>query len=420
MTVRAVVLREFGDPAAGGLAVEDWRDPEPGVDGEILVDLLAADLQPLDRQIARGYLPGSGPLPMVTGVSAVGRTVGSGRTVVVLGEITGRGIGRDGLFADRFAVDATQIQIVPPQLDPRAVAAGAVLGMHARHTLFEVAGARRGQNVLVLGATGGFGHAVMSTAHSEGLNVIAAARRPDLVKAPAGVHVVGLDDLADLAPRVKDLTGGHGVDVIVDPLGGAVTGAAVRARRACLPPRPARPRRRHRRRRSRCRAMMLGEHRILGVNGFLITAVRPARLPARGAGRHGRGHHVPLIGAIRDLGEAAAGLRRGRRGPRPHDPGRRRPRRRHHRGRPPDRCRRPRPRPPRPPPRPDDDHTPRPRPGDHTHTALTPREPAQDANGLTSGRMAQPPDRAPTRTSEDSTHGLRPERRAAPLPRHDP
>jgi hypothetical protein len=38
--------------------------------------------------------------------------------------------------------------------------------MHARHTLFEVAGARRGQHVLVLGANGGFGHAVVATAHS--------------------------------------------------------------------------------------------------------------------------------------------------------------------------------------------------------------------------------------------------------------
>jgi NADPH:quinone reductase len=304
MTVRAVVLREFGDPSAGGIGVEERPDPQGGPDGEVLIDLLAADLQPLDRQIARGYLPGSGPLPMIAGVSAVGRTTGSGRTVVVLGEITGRGITRDGLLTDRFAAEATQLAPVPPQLDPRAVAAGAVLGMHARHTLFEVAGARPGHRVLVLGANGGFGHAVVATAHSEGLEVIAAARRPSEVDAPRGVPVLDLNDLDGLAAAVKDLTGGHGVDVIVDPLGGEVTYAAVRAgARACRHvllghtagmtasvPVP---------------AMMLNEHRLLGVNGFLIPVSEQHYYLKQALADMATGHHIPRIGAVVDLGEAA-------------------------------------------------------------------------------------------------------------------
>jgi NADPH2:quinone reductase len=304
---RAVVIREFGelDGPQGpvGIDVEERPDAVGGADGEIEVELLAADLQPLDRQIARGFLPGSGPLPMVAGVSAVGRTVGSGRPVVVLGEVTGRGIGRDGLFADRFVAAAHQVSPCPTTLDPRAVAAGAVLGMHARHTLFEVARVRPEHVVLVLGANGGFGHAVMSTAHSEGLRVIAAARRPDHVDAPEGVPVLGLDDLAALAPAVKDLTGGHGADVIVDPLGGAVTGAAVRAgARACRHvllghasgaeasiPVP---------------AMMLGEHRLLGVNGFLIDISDQHAYLREALVDMALGHHRPRIGAVYDLAEA--------------------------------------------------------------------------------------------------------------------
>lgn len=132
MSLRAVVLREFGDLTPGGaaLAVEE-RDELPGADagGQVEIELLAADLAPLDRQIARGFLPGAGPLPIVTGVTAVGRAVGSGRVVVVLGELTGRGIHKDGLFADRFLAAPHQLAPVPPQLDPRAVAAGAVLGI---------------------------------------------------------------------------------------------------------------------------------------------------------------------------------------------------------------------------------------------------------------------------------------------------
>jgi NADPH2:quinone reductase len=307
MPNRVAVIRAFGDPsdpASGVIAVEERTEPVGDANDQVAVELLAADLQPLDRQIAQGFLPGSGPLPMVAGVSAVGRT-SSGRTVVVLGEVTARGITRDGLFADRFLARPDQLSPVPPQLDPRAVAAGAVLGMHARHTLFEVAGATQGRRVLVLGANGGFGHAVMSIAHSEGLQVIAAARRPDHVDAPPGVPVVGLDDLAGLAPAVKDLTGGHGVDVIVDPLGGAVTGAAVRAgARACRHvllghtagaeasiPVP---------------AMMLGEHRILGVNGFLIPVSDQHHYLKQSLMDMADGHHVPRIGSVFDLGEAPA------------------------------------------------------------------------------------------------------------------
>ena len=304
MSFRAVVLREFGELNLDLLEVEERTEAIGGPDDEVEVELLAADLQPLDRQIARGFLPDSGPLPMVTGVSAVARTT-SGRVVVVLGELTGRGIGRDGLFAERLIVSPHQIAPVPSELDPRAVAAGAVIGMHARHTLFEVAGARRGQHVLVLGANGGFGHAVVATAHSEGLHVIAAARRPGEVDAPAGVTVLPLDDLAALAPTVKELTGGHGVDVIVDPLGGAVTGASVRAgARACRHvllghaagveasvPVP---------------AMMLGEHRLLGVNGFLIPVSDQHAYLREALVDMVAGHHRPRIAASFDLGDAAA------------------------------------------------------------------------------------------------------------------
>ncbi len=167
---RAAVLRE------GANAPAPEQREVVAVDGEVLLDLLAADVQPLDRQIAAGALPGSGPLPMVAGVSAVARC--EERQVVVLGELTGKGISRDGCFADRFTAAPNQIVDAPDSLDPAVIAAGALLGLHARHVLFEIAQAAAGERVLVLGATGGFGAATMQIAAASGLVVVAAARRP--------------------------------------------------------------------------------------------------------------------------------------------------------------------------------------------------------------------------------------------------
>jgi NADPH2:quinone reductase len=85
--MRAVVLGEFTDPASPQVVERD--EPVAG-EGQVLVELVAADLQPLDRQIARGGFPGAGPLPMIAGVSAVGRTA-DGKLHVVLAEMTGMG-----------------------------------------------------------------------------------------------------------------------------------------------------------------------------------------------------------------------------------------------------------------------------------------------------------------------------------------
>jgi NADPH:quinone reductase len=290
---RAAVLRE------GVIAPA----PEPreivATDGEILLDLLAADVQPLDRQIAAGALPGSGPLPMVAGVSAVAQR--EGQSVVVLGELTGKGITRDGCFADRFTAAPHQLVVAPDSLDPAVIAAGALLGLHARHVLFEVARAVPGERVLVLGATGGFGAATMQIAVASGLVVVAAARRPEAIPPIEGVHAIGLDDLA---AHVKELTDG-GVDIVIDPLGGDILPAAVRS---------ARPGARHlllghtagRDATLPVPAMMLNEHRIIGVNGFLISESDQRRLLAQSFDDLVTGRHVPRIRASFDLADVEA------------------------------------------------------------------------------------------------------------------
>ena len=315
--MRAVVLREFGDPTADGavIAIEERDEPGPGDgDGQIVVDLLAADLQPLDRQIARGFLPGSGPLPMIAGVSAVGRTVGSGRTVVVLGEVTGRGITRDGLFADRFAVDASQIADRAAAARP-ARRRGRRDARHARPP-HAVRGRRRPSRPERPRARRDRRLRPRRRARPRtprGSTSSPPRVAPSRSRRPKASTSSGSTTSPTSRRAVRDLTGGHGVDVIVDPLGGAVTGAAARAgARACRhvllghtagadATRPgagddaerAPPARRER----------LPDHRSPTSTHYLREALADMAT----------GHHRPADRRrSRDLAEAAAGLRRGR------------------------------------------------------------------------------------------------------------
>lgn len=72
--MRAVRIPEFADPP--GPVVVDMPTPEPG-HGETLIELIAAEIAALDRQIAMGNLPGAGPLPIQPGATGVGRVLSS-------------------------------------------------------------------------------------------------------------------------------------------------------------------------------------------------------------------------------------------------------------------------------------------------------------------------------------------------------
>ena len=74
--MRAVTVHEFSNPP--GPAVSEAKPPEPS-GGETLIEVIAAEIAPLDRQIAMGMLPGAGPLPIQPGATGVGRVRTSAR-----------------------------------------------------------------------------------------------------------------------------------------------------------------------------------------------------------------------------------------------------------------------------------------------------------------------------------------------------
>ena len=223
--MRAVRIPEFADPPAP--EVVETTAPEPAA-GETLVDLVAAEIAPLDRQIAMGNLPGAGPLPIQPGATGVGRVVTSGTfdpggLVYVGGGPFGLGNSRPGMAAGQVAVPDGAAAPIPEGVDPMLAAAGMSGGISARQALFDYGRLQPGGTVLVLGATGSVGRAACQIAGAFGATVLAGAR-----------DVSALDDLdavpislENLTGEVMAATGGQGAEVIIDPLGGPYLNAAI-------------------------------------------------------------------------------------------------------------------------------------------------------------------------------------------------
>ena len=223
--MRAVRINEFADPPAP--EVTGTTVPEPA-GGETLVELIAAEIAPLDRQIAMGNLPGAGPLPIQPGGTGVGRVLSSGtldpgELVYVGGGPFGLGNSRPGMAAEQVAVPDGAAVPIPEGVDPMLAAAGTSGGISARQALFDYGRLQPGGTVLVLGATGAVGRAACQIAAAYGATVLAGARDTSALDDLEAVPV----SLENLIGEVMAATAGKGAEVIIDPLGGPYLNAAI-------------------------------------------------------------------------------------------------------------------------------------------------------------------------------------------------
>jgi NADPH2:quinone reductase len=162
MTVRAARLHKHGEP----LTIEPVEVPRPR-EGEVLVDVAFAGVNPIDRLAAEGSVAPDGPLPRTLGFEAAGLL--EGRPVVVHGE--GLATARDGVWAHAVVVQREAVSAVPEGVDLREAAAMGVVGATAWNVVHDVGQVGAGDRVLVLGASGGAGCAIVSLAHATGATV---------------------------------------------------------------------------------------------------------------------------------------------------------------------------------------------------------------------------------------------------------
>ncbi|MCP3748485.1 NADPH:quinone oxidoreductase family protein [Pseudomonas sp. SBB6] len=226
--MKAVLCKALGP--AQNLVLEDVASPVPKKN-EILLDVQAAGVNFPDTLIIEGKYQFQPPLPFSPGgeaagvVSAVGEKAGNLKVGDRVMALTGW-----GSFAEQVAVPAYNVLPIPAQMDFTTAAAFGMTYGTSMHALSQRGQLKAGETLLVLGASGGVGLAAVEIGKAMGARVIAAASSAEKL---AVAKAAGADELinygqASLKDEIKRLTGGNGVDVIYDPVGGDLFDQAVR------------------------------------------------------------------------------------------------------------------------------------------------------------------------------------------------
>lgn len=227
--MRAAVCRVYGPPET--LVVDDLAAPEPAA-GQVVIDVHAAAVNFTDVLMLQNRYQLSATPPFVPGSEFAGvvRTLGPGVEAPAPGTRV-CGVTFVGAFAERVAVPAASLTVLPDHVDLRGAAAFQVAYGTAYHALRSTARLEPGETMVVLGAAGGVGLAAVELGSVLGARVIAAASSTEkLAACRAQGAAEGIDYVREpMKDRLKALTGGRGVDVVLDPVGGPLAEQALRA-----------------------------------------------------------------------------------------------------------------------------------------------------------------------------------------------
>ncbi len=216
--MNAIVVRAFGDSTV--MRLERVPDPHPGP-GQVLVRVHAVGVNPVDTYIRSGTYARKPALPYTPGTDIAGTVVALGPGAAGIRE--GDRVyahGAIGGYAELALCEDWQAHPLPDRL---SFAQGAAMGVPygtAWRALFFRAKAAAGDVVLVHGASGGVGTAAVQIATAHGMTVIGTAGTPEglaLVRQQGAHHVLNHRE-PDHVQSIAALTGGHGVDVVLEML----------------------------------------------------------------------------------------------------------------------------------------------------------------------------------------------------------
>lgn len=225
--MKAVVCEAFGP--LENLEYKETGDPRVK-DHTVVVRPEAIGVNYPDGLLVRGLYQMKPPTPFVPGMEVAGvvEAVGSavekfkpGDRVAALGQLGG--------YAELVGVPQAAVFPLPPGMDAADACALMCAYGTAHHALKQRAELKPGETVAILGAAGSTGIAAIQIAKAMGARVIAVASTEEKQAVATGAgadEVIGYENLKD---SLKDLTGGKGVDVLFDPVGGDAFDAACRA-----------------------------------------------------------------------------------------------------------------------------------------------------------------------------------------------
>jgi NADPH2:quinone reductase len=227
--VRAAVCKELGPPSV--LRVEELPDPEPGP-AQVAVAVEAAGVNFVDGLFVAGQYQIKPTLPFVPGSEVAGHVVavGLGVTTVAVGDRVLASVGLGG-FASRVVVAAGSVVALPEGMAAPRAATFTQSYSTCLFALRDRACAAPGETVLVLGAGGGVGLAAIGVARALGCRVLGVASSADKRQAAleAGAEAALDPALEPIKDAARSWAGGTGVDIVVDPIGGALAEPALRA-----------------------------------------------------------------------------------------------------------------------------------------------------------------------------------------------
>ena len=247
--MKAAYIEQNGDLDA--IQVGEVKDPEPARD-EVAIEVKAAALNHLDIWVRKGrpglelcfpHVLGSDAMGTVIAVGAEVDTVQEGQEVIIdpglscgVCEYCLRGqqseclhygivgMSSPGTFAERVSVPATNVYPVPSHLTPAEAAALPLAYLTAWRMLMSRGELRAGHSVLIHGIGGGVALAGLQLARIAGAEVIVTSSSGEKLERAAKLGAsatINYTNNSDVAGAVKDLTGGRGVDLVLDSVGAA-------------------------------------------------------------------------------------------------------------------------------------------------------------------------------------------------------
>lgn len=227
--MKALLCKQFGPPES--LVLEDVPSPRPGP-GEVVLSVKAASVNFPDVLIIQNKYQFKPPLPFSPGSELAGvvKEVGEGVTNAKPGDRV-IAFTTYGAFAEEAKTEATRLLPMPKGMDFPSAASFILTYGTTDHALRDRGRLKAGETLLVLGAAGGVGIAAIEVGKALGARVIACASSDEKL---AVCREHGADDTinytaGDLREGIKGLTGGKGVDVIYDAVGGPYTEPAFRS-----------------------------------------------------------------------------------------------------------------------------------------------------------------------------------------------
>jgi NADPH2:quinone reductase len=225
---RRIVIAATGGPEVLQIEEVDLPPPAPG---EVRLRNAAIGLNFIETYFRSGLYPMPLPGPIGSEAVAVIEALGEGIEGFSVGDRVGCFGPTRGAYADVWNVPVTEILSVPDDIDDHTAAAILLKGGTTEFLVERCARVQPGQTVLVHAAAGGVGHLLVGWLKAIGATVIGTVgseAKAQAARAAGADHVI-LNRQEDVAARVREITGGEGVPVVLDGVGAATWDASLKS-----------------------------------------------------------------------------------------------------------------------------------------------------------------------------------------------